>query len=249
MYLVHYECVRRNPKYRKLYKQCLREQLTKWQSPQWDPVDSPALYYERWGILAGDTMPDPFRIPPLDQALKRKIDSAYQEPFPLPEESFVDPLESKALGHLATQKLVEDQSVLQHLQGILALVYFPEGTPHLRTTTALNVRMSKADLMAGLERFVDLILEGRAKAGLKQQRSSDKIRWDQCPEYVAAYDLRNAGKTYKQIGLTLWNGQEGDLEKRARDYVRRGKTLVKFPPLISSQKFRSFSKGKPLPTS
>ena len=87
-----------------------------------------------------------------------------------------------------------------------------------------------------LQDEVHRIVEERAKAGLKQNVPSQRIRLNNYPDYLTAFDLNAKGKSHSKIGKLMWEGQEGDLKKKAIDYIKQGKKLVANPPLLPGAK-------------
>lgn len=80
--------------------------------------------------------------------------------------------------------------------------------------------------------FLDDWIGKRRKAGLRQNTPSRRYRLQQCLQFLEVYDLREKGKIFIQIGEALWPHSDADVEYKAREYYRKGKTLILNPPLL-----------------
>jgi hypothetical protein len=183
-----------------------------------------------WGILRGDALPDPAASPPLDQALSRPIPEDLGEPI-LPGEFATTPEMRQAMETFAFA-LGDMRMDEKTAAGLVVLSYFPEKDPEHFAVTALDIRWTKKDLMDSFESWVDATLAERARAGLNQERPRQRLRLDQWSEYLRVYDLRSEGKRFTEIGELMWKGLGGDLEKKAKEYHQKGKSLVRNPPLV-----------------
>jgi hypothetical protein len=222
LYRLHYECVRRNARYQKELKALRRRPSPSEMSQEFLGLD--------WGILRGDALPDPAAGPSLDQALSRPIPEELGEPI-FPGEFVTTPEMRQAMETFAFA--VGDMRMDEKTAaGLVVLAYFPERDPEHFSVTALDIRWAKKDLMESFESWVDATLAERARAGLKQGRPRHRLRLDESSQYLRVYDLRSEGTRFAEIGGLMWKGSEGDLEKKAKEYHQKGKSLVLNPPLL-----------------
>jgi hypothetical protein len=117
------------------------------------------------------------------------------------------------------------------MAGMLLLTYFPEDAPEHPSVVALDIRWSKKDLLDCFEEWISYTLTEREVAGQKQERPTQRYRRRDYASYLQVYDLRMRRRTFKAIGETMWPGLDGDLDQKAREHFRRGKTIVLQPPL------------------
>jgi len=222
---VHYECVRRNLRF--------AEQYAGLSEHPFGADLAASLLSSEWRILDGDELPNPRERPPLDQALSRSMPKelgSWRPGLSLP-----DPRVSRAMTSAPFPDIGSDRAAVA---GMLMLTYFPEEDSDHPTMRVFDARWSKRDLLEAFEGWVDRAIADRAAAGLRQERPPQRIRLDEYPHYLKAYDLRSERKKFKEIGKVLWPGFDGDLGKRARDYYQRGRTLVLSPPLAPKRKQR-----------
>jgi len=222
LYRLHYECVRRNARYQKELRALRRRPSPSEMSQEFLGLD--------WGILRGDALPDPAASPPLDQALSRSIPEDLGEPI-FPGEFATTPQMRQAMETFAFA-LGDMRMDEKTAAGLVVLSYFPEKDPEHFAVTALDIRWTKKDLMDRFESWVDATLAERARAGLKQERPRHRLRLEESGAYLRVYDLRCAGKRFAKIGELMWKGSEGDMEKKAKEYYLKGKSLVLNPPCL-----------------
>lgn len=116
--------------------------------------------------------------------------------------------------------------------GLLFLTYFPEENPDQWERIALNLRRSKRDLTDAFGFFLDHWIGKRRKAGLRQNKPTRRYHLRECLRFLEVYDLRGKGRTFAQIGETLWPDSDVDVEYKAREYFRKAKHLILNPPRI-----------------
>jgi hypothetical protein len=59
-----------------------------------------------------------------------------------------------------------------------------------------------------------------------------RLRLKEYAEYLQVYDLRKAGRKFREIGEQLSPESEAYIEAEARDRYQRGEALVLHPPLL-----------------
>jgi hypothetical protein len=218
LFRVHYECVRRNPEYRKRYAEAGEH--------GWGAEYARRVLAAEWGIRSGDP-PNPEDRPPLASALMREVPAGWS----VATRSLTDRRLREAAG-VVSAALTKAKIDRASVSGTLTLAYIPDEDRQRHRVTTVDMRWSKKDLMDLLEGWIDVFLKDRGTAGLKQERLEKRLRVGVYTHYLRVYDLREAGKKYREIAHALWPRQSGDLEKRARDYYNKGKALVLDPPLM-----------------
>jgi hypothetical protein len=224
LYLVHCECVRRNPRYAEEYPRRSEHPFGADIAQTW--------FASEWGLLPGDELPNPTDRPPLEQALSRAIPRELGLPY-RPGSLVPDRRVMDALMGARFSDIVADRT---RAAGMLLLVYFPEEDFERPTLSVFDARWSKRDLLEGCEAWIDQAITKRKSSGLQQERPAQRLRLSEYPDYLRVYDLRSGGKTFKEIATALWADRAGDLEKRARDYYLRGEALVLNPPRLPKRK-------------
>jgi hypothetical protein len=203
VYRIHYECVRRNPEYKRDYEKVDAHPWGPEQGRQWLPW--------QWRLREGDALPDPTQRPPLAKALGRALPpetEASRHPYEFPHARL------KGVGYPG---------------GGLVMEYFPEDIQRYARCMVLDMHRPKEHLMRQIEAWIDLILRERTAQGLNQKLVLPRLRVKEYPAYLQVYDLRAEGNTFKEIGESLWP-DHGDAEKKAKLYYTRGKELVLNPP-------------------
>jgi hypothetical protein len=223
LYLIHYECLRRNAAYRESYAETRGGSDFKRLAVTLD-----------WGIGSGDELPDPSQRPPLDKALRRYIPGGIvSQLVPIIFNRRLDTAQSTV-----AFAVTDAPGARKQIAGTLVLAHFPDEDPERPAFMALDLRWSKKDLMKRFESWLSLVLAERARAGLKQERPAQRLRLGEYADYLQVYDLRTyEKKTFRQIADALWPGAQGEPEKKARDYYRRGRHLVSNPPLVPRRPF------------
>ena len=74
------------------------------------------------------------------------------------------------------------------------------------------------------------MLYERSLAGLKQKPNEKRLRPREYLMYLKVYDLRKKKWAYRQIGEFLWKDSQVDIEKKAKEYFKRGEEFVMSPP-------------------
>ncbi len=155
-YLLHRECVRRNPEYIRQY-----QELQEIQNEIERRMKTNFLL-SHWGLRGSEDLPDPEERPNLKE-MKRAL--AKEEIF-LPVDFNPDPLIFRVhrdVGIKIFDFLNEDMR--KALKGVLLLVYIPE-EPIQPSISAINTRWAKNEIKAELLNLVDNIIAGRKKHGL-----------------------------------------------------------------------------------
>ncbi|MFB3074667.1 MAG: hypothetical protein ACE1Z6_05760 [Candidatus Methylomirabilales bacterium] len=228
LYRVHYECVRRNPEYAEAYQELKND-------PRGSDFRSQALAVD-WGILPKDPLPHPHKRPPLDQALSRAISKVRELPH-LPSEFWISPQQQKPM-QLFDIGLTDMKLDPKAMAGMLVLTYFREQAPRRHAVTAFDIRWSKKDIMESFETWLNSTLEERATAGLKQERPRTRLRLSEYPDYLRVYDLQTERRSFKEIGEIMWKRHRGDLARKAKEYYKKGQTIVSSPPLAPMRERR-----------
>jgi hypothetical protein len=220
-YHLHRECVRRNAEYIELYsKKNIRGQ----KKNAWDVLGM----ISHWGFWSNDTLPDPEDRPnPLELKRLKATKTIY-----LPGDLHLEPDTSRAMDCAAKfmRSLAADENIEQ-LKGIMLLIYFPEESPSNWQMSAINSRWSKKEIIAQFNSTANMIVANRLKHGLKQEKPSERLRVEHGFDYLRAYDLRKDGNSFKEVGIKMWPGQSGDLERKARLYFSKAEKLIKEPPI------------------
>jgi hypothetical protein len=182
-----------------------------------------------WGLYHHEPLPSPAERPSFK--LLSEEDEVSLEPVYLTGDLAIEARIDKAHNELSFRFLDLNLNA-EVMAGLAVLVYYPEERPKNPEHVVLDTRRSKKDLLAILQDWIDRAHERRANAGLKQNKPTQRILVGKYPDYLKAFDLNAEGKSYREIGDALWPGNAGDLEKKAKDYVRQGKKLVENPPLV-----------------
>ena len=222
-YLLHVECVRRNPKYREGY-----EEWKKLQADEFTGDWYKSLVAGRWGLLHNAPLPDPDNRPLLDTITGAKPPKDCW----LPHDERVDPVTSRALDMTGFSKLTEQALPDSIKSGLLFLTLFPEESPDRWIRTVLNIRQSKRTLMQEFEQFIDNALAARKQARLAQHIPNRRVRLQECLDCLKVFDFKQSGKIHAAIGERLWPDSHGDTEKKSRVYYQKAKNLIDSPPLM-----------------
>lgn len=227
-YLLHSECVRRNQGFRKGHEEWKRESENEFAGELTIGMLRDLLA-SQWGLLWGEPLPDPTQRPSLSYIAK----STPLDSFMLPQERMVDPAAQK--GMQALQFLPSPNPTNPSLMdGLLVLNYYQERFPGFVSRGVINLQLSKKSIMKSLETYVDAWLKERKDAGFEQRKPSRRIRLEAGIKQLTVYDLRMSGVPFSRIGATLFEGEKGDLEKKAKDHFRMAKRLIENPPLLPS---------------
>ena len=232
LYHLHRECVRRNPDYIQQYENMIHIQV-----PPTRVAVEHALRTQ-WGLWPTDELPVPHESVILDQ-LRKGI---------LPERSKtltgnleVDVLEDQASKQLTKSLLHPHRQILgevaSDLKGFVFLLYFPEETdtqfPAPWSLTTLDMRRGKAEIEEGFQRWVYSKLQARASHRLPQLSPDIRIHLDESIDYLWARDLKQQGKTFREIAASLWpNRISEERTRQAKTYVENGTHLIEQPPLL-----------------
>lgn len=205
------ECVRRNSDYRKAYKA-----LKNIADPEERAIES-YLLSVKWGLSRPDALPNPEELD-LEQ-LKAGRELRQELSFSA-NVTFGDPVEG------AADMLWTDQP-----RGFLFLQYFPEEDPSSYRHAVVDLRRPKKEIQRAVLNLIDTALLERQRHGLKQIHSMKRIHLETCFKYIKAYDLWKAGKKIREIAHEILQGDVGDIEGKAKRYLKNGKTLVNDPPI------------------
>lgn len=232
LYYLHRECVRRNSQYRHKY-----HTVSQIQAPPTRLSEEQALRTQ-WGLWHTDDLPVPDQGDDFDQ-LRQDI---------LPERSQtltgnleVDVLENHASRQLTRSLLHPHRQILEEvapdLKGFVFLLYFPEETdtpfPAPWSLTALDMTRGKAEIEKGFQRWVQSKLTLRASHRLSQLSPDIRIHLDEAFEYLWAYDLKQEGKTFREIAAAVWpNRIREERTRQAKTYYENGKHMIEQPPLL-----------------
>lgn len=232
LYCLHRECVRRNLEYGVAYREGMRmQESTSKSDAQW-------ILRFRWNIWPPDELPDPSEASDLEQLNRQQLSTSVNA---LPRDTQVDPLEHDAARILTNALLHPNRQVLgevaNRLKGFVFMLYFPEELdqqfPALWSLTALDVCRSKKELTAGLQGWLEQKLAHRTSYGFTQKMPRIRMHLDECFEYVRAYDLRRADKTFREIATVLWPDRAAEeLTRQAKTYCDKGEALVCNPPFL-----------------
>ena len=225
-YLLHVECVRRNPQYRDGYEEWKKEAADDFYGDWYKLMVS-----GRWGLLRSAPLPGPDERLPFDAIRSAKPPKG----LILPQDEQVDPSASRAHDQCMLSSAFQPaESVLPDSvkAGMLFLTLFPEQSPDKHVRTVLNIRRSKRALMQSCERFIDLALAARKEAGLSQQVPRRRVRLEECLDCLKVFDLKQSGKTHAEIGESMWPNSRGDIEKKSQVYYQKAKDLIDSPPLM-----------------
>lgn len=222
VYLLHREFVRRNAEYAEQY-----QKLKKIGKLGEFNADTHPVFHD-WGLIYEDTLPDPENLNKINYIDKVKLPFVVSE---LPSDDYDICMPGRESRNFSIDIFdVIKKRNYDDLKGSLHLTYIPE-EPETAWTSDIDVRHSKRDISLYLNGMLDSIIKSREKHGLKQARQKDKFRLDQWVEYIKVYDLRKVGKKYRDIAETMWNTEEGDIERKVRLYYQKAEKLVKDPPI------------------
>ncbi len=224
-YHLNRECVRRNPKYIEQYRQAIKPSASPW---------TKLGLFSEWGLWKNDKLPDPKGRPDLDKLRE----ATATKPVFLPFSSTFDPGLDRAMS-LFTSKLhsFSDAKAFKDLKGVMILLHFPEKTPSQWEMTAIKTSWSKKDIMEYFTSLIDSILKKRREHGLSQEKSEGRLRIKNDFDYLKVYDLRESGKSFREVAEIMWPGSkvnEVDTERKARIYFRKAKELINEPPIWKS---------------
>lgn len=227
-YNLHRECVRRNLQYLQDY-----QELKGMQESKVFGLKSTVLK-SHWGLWGNDTLPDPDQFPDLDQLKSSKATSDVYIPGDLSSDS------AEGVAQYITPTLLNDldrlKDVLPKLKGTLVLIDFPEEPGPPWSISVVNMKESKKYIHEALLEKADSILRRRRQRGLKQYRPDKRLRLEEGFEYLKIYDLRKAGKTFREIAEHMWPEQQGELGKKARLYFKKASAIIDNPPILERLK-------------
>ncbi len=225
LYHLNRECVRRNPKYILQYQEATRPSATIW---------AKLGMISEWGLWSNDELPDPKERPDLDKL--RELKASY--PVSLPFDRTFDPEIDRAMS-VFTSKLhsFSDEKSFKDLKGMMILVHFPEKTPANWEMTAIKTNWSKKDIVEFFTSLIDSILRKRREQGLTQEKAGSRLRIKNDFDYLKVYDLRESGKSFREVAEIMWPGSQFeavDSERKARLYYKKAKELINEPPIWRS---------------
>lgn len=231
-YYLHRECVRRNSQYIQQYQTISHIEVFSMRLSEEHALKT------QWGLWPEDTLPVPSDGADLEQ-LGHGI---------LPEHSQtlsgnleVDVVENRASKQLTRALLYPQHEALKaiapDLKGFVFLLYFPEETdtdfPAPWSLTTLDMRRIKSEIEEFFQRWVHHKLARRANHGLSQLSPDIRIHLDEGFKYLCAYDLRQQGKTFREIAAVVWPRLSGEGRTRqAKTYYEKGKHMIEQPPLV-----------------
>jgi hypothetical protein len=214
-----WEFLRRNPEYRRDYKEFVK--LCKKEG--WDPETKP-LQLEHWekpdkqrrlkyGVVL---LENPTKKIPLDKIEENPFWPYFEDKgFKRPRwRSFLNPLYPKGEPVIIASRGSSDDEVEAPLNLII------------------NLTFPKTEIMARVKKLVEDAIEERKKVGLHVYRS--RKRFDLYDQYLKIWDLRKRGLTYKEIAAKVYpkepleyvSEQESDAEehdKRVKELIASGK--------------------------
>lgn len=226
LYFLHRECVRRNADYADDYfammkQKSARKEMTK------------VKLLSHWVLSPEEPLPNPEEKLDLDKLQSQKASS---------ERKFSGGCNfalSKATNAMTPFFMSESIKKWDDLKGMIIIMYFPEASREKSTLSAINTNWSRKDMIESFTLTVDSLLEERRKRGLKQDKTHERLRLEHLFEYLKAYDLKQNGKTYKEIAKCVWpQGSMGDLERKIRLYIKKAKNLIQEPPYCKSTRLQ-----------
>jgi hypothetical protein len=243
LYLVHRECVRRNPKYKKSNLSIKRLGVSldgkelRWFAHSWHlfvPGFLKLTNKEKRTLPREILMlPDPDEFPTLDKYKDIPVPESFDLKYLY--EGILDEMDQYQAKRVLNGALRTDRFVNEDLAGKIVLIYFKESgmSPAERIIRIVDASNSKTDLKIKYEDFIDNIISERRKAGLKQRKASTKDRSDLWFDCLKAYDLREKQDlTYDEIGRIVWSDlKAADFPTRAKDSIKKARDLISNPPL------------------
>ncbi|MDR4470586.1 MAG: hypothetical protein MRJ68_20170 [Nitrospira sp.] len=239
LYLLHRECVRRNPQYGRAYRKvhAIRD-------PERYAVELGWLS-RHWGLSPSEDPPDPAEWPLADlEALLR----AYRTGTAASKSALaqLDPVEFDA----ATQGLDLLRSILprlaQQMKGFLFLVQFPERPNPPWGVAAIDLRRPKDEVLGVVRDLVDEAWKNRSPR--HRERTPMRGSVQKGFAYLRVYDLRIKGqRRLKDIGSLMWPALiSQDTEQKAGVYLAKAKAMIAHPPFLRAltQQLQQRQKGR-----
>lgn len=227
LYLLHRECVRRNPQYGRAYRKvhAIRD-------PERYAVELGWLG-RHWGLSPSEDPPDPAEWPQADpEALLRAFRTGTAaSPSALAQ---LDPVEFDA----ATQGVDLLRSILprlaQQLKGFLFLVQLPERPDPPWGVAAIDLRRPKDEVLRAVRELVDEAWKNRSPR--YRERTPMRGPLQKGFAYLRVYDLRIKGqRRLKDIGSLIWPTLiNQDTEQKAGVYLAKAKAMIAHPPLLQA---------------
>lgn len=229
-YLLHRECVRRNPRYARAYRK-----VHAIKDPTRHVLETVVLA-EQWGLSHSDILPNPV------ERLGYDPDRLLQDAG-LSRETFLagimktDPLEIDAavlaLEHLSTSLY----KLARELKGFLVLLHLPEEPNPPWGLDVIDLRRPKEEILEDVQDLVDEVRKSRRQSLHKTKRLPMWGPLTKGFDYLKVYDLRKQKKrtTFKDIANEMWNEDPdapADTEGKASDYFSRADAMVTHPPFL-----------------
>jgi hypothetical protein len=225
-YRIHVECVRRNPIYQLAYDRAMKYTP----SEAFMPIRA---LQSAWRLCYEEAPPNPYERPSLDDVIHKT--KGFSDPIYLPGDMAIGERVGRVFDEFSSVRLSDLKLKPKIMAGMAVLLHFPEDRPENTQWTVFDTRSSKNSLMEQFGDWVNTVHTQHAQRGVKIDAPAQRIHLQTSWDYLKAYDMRAEGKSYKDIGNLMWKGHQGDLKKKARDYVESGETLVSRPPLIRSK--------------
>lgn len=242
LYLLHRECVRRNPEYAKAYRK-----VHAIRHPERLVLEAVSLA-EQWGLSHGDTLPNPVDRPGYDpqQLLK---DSGLSPEALLAGSMKTDPLEMDVSVTAMEQLSDRLDELSQAHRCFLVLLHFPEKPNAPWGLDVIDLRRPKEEIIEGVRDLVDEVRTSDRHPPRKLQRLPMWAPLKKGFHYLKVYDLRKRKKrtTFKDIANAMWGNDSGspdDIEDKASEYFKRADEMVKHPPFLRTLREQLKRRGR-----